>query len=115
MPEELRSEQIDVADERAAMEYAWEHGWTDGLPIVAPTPERVATFLDYAKLAPDALIGEYRVRNRGITAEKVAINAVMAGCKPEYLPVVIAAIEAVTDPVFKLNHIASTSSPWPAF
>ena len=115
MSKPLTSEHIDVADDAAAMEYAWAHGWSDGLPIVPPTPERVAHFLDHAGLAPSQLVGEYRVRNRGITAEKVAINAVMAGCKAEYLPVVLAATEAVTDPAFRLNHIASTSSPWPAF
>ena len=115
MSKALTSRQVDVDDAYAAMEYAWEQGWTDGLPIVPPTPERVTRFLEYAQLEPDELIGEYRVRNRGITAEKAAINSVMAGCKPEYMPVILAALEAVTDTEFHLNHIASTSSPWPAF
>ena len=112
---ELTSESIAVDDALSAMEYAWDQGWTDGLPIVPPTPALVRRFLDYAELDPGEVVGVYQVRNRAVTAEKVAINAVMAGCKPEYMPVVTAAIEAVTDPEFHLNHIASTSSPWPAF
>lgn len=112
---ELTSKFIAVDDALAAMEHAWESGWTDGLPIVPPTPDLVTRFLAYVGLDPDTIVGTYEVRNRAVTAEKIAINAVMAGCKPEYMPVVVAAIEAVTDPEFHLNHIASTSSPWPAF
>jgi hypothetical protein len=104
-----------VADEAAARRYAYEHGWTDGLPTVAATPERVAALLDHAGLASDHSVGEYHVRNREIPAEKVAINAVMAGCAPEHFPVVVAAIQALIDHDFHLNHIASTSSPYPLF
>jgi hypothetical protein len=104
-----------VADEQAAQKYAYEQGWTDGLPIVPATPERVATMLGHAGVAPEYLVGQYHVRNRIISAEKVAINAVMAGCAPEHFPVVTAAIEALTDDRFHLNHIASTSSPYPLF
>ncbi|MCH8194982.1 MAG: hypothetical protein IIB12_02805 [Chloroflexi bacterium] len=115
MAKPISSRQVEVDDAFAAMEHAWDQGWTDGLPIVPPTPDRVAAFLDYLQVEPDQVIGEYWVRNRGITAEKMAINSVMAGCKAEYMPVVVAALEALTDPEFRLNHIASTSSPWPAF
>jgi hypothetical protein len=111
----LLSQRVEVADELSAMEYAEKQGWTDGLPIVAPTPERVGAFLTYAGLEPDEEVGFYEIRNRRVNAEKVAINAVMAGCKPEYFPVVVAAIEAVMDHDFHTNHLASTSSPWPAF
>ena len=111
----LTSPRVKVSDDLAAMEHAWDQGWTDGLPIVPPTPERVEAFLNYAGLEPDYEIGKYSVRNRGISAEKIAINAVMAGCEPEYLPVVVAAVEGITDDDFHMNHMASTSSPWPAF
>jgi hypothetical protein len=109
------SQRRRVADEAAARDYAYEQGWTDGLPTVAATPERVAAFLEHAGLDPDHPVAHYEVRNRSIPAEKVAISAVMAGCKPEHFPVVVAAIEAVTDHAFHLNHIASTSSPYPFF
>src|SRR5205823_5729583 len=72
-------------------------GWTDGLPIVPPTEERVAAFLEAAGLAPDQVVAEYAVRRRVVRAEKVAINAVMAGCKPEYMPVVVAALQAMCE------------------
>lgn len=111
----LASQRVTVADDAAAQEYAYQQGWTDGLPIVAATPERVAAMLGHAKLAADQPVARYDVRNRTIAAEKVAINAVMAGCAPEHFPVVVAAIEAVTDHAFHLNHIASTSSPYPFF
>ncbi len=111
----LDTRDVTADSEVAAMEYAWAEGWTDGLPIIPPTPERVTAFLEYAGLDPDQEIGQYAVRNRGITAAKIASNAVMAGCRPEYMPVVVAAIEAITEPDFKMNHLASTSSPWPVF
>ena len=115
MTTDLGSNTVEVDDVYSAMEYAWDQGWTDGLPVVPPTPDRVRALLDHAQLGPGKVIGGYEVRNREITAEKVAINAVMAGCRPEYMPVVVAAVEAVTDEEFHLNHIASTSSPWPSF
>ena len=115
MSEPLTSEVVEVDSVSAAMDLAWEEGWTDGLPIVPPTADRVARFLEAGGREPGDIIGAYKVRNREINAEKVAINAVMAGCKPEFMPIVNAAIEAVTDEEFHMNHIASTSSPWPAF
>src|SRR6266536_3400694 len=84
----LLSQRVEVADEAAAMEYAERQGWTDGLPIVAPTPERVEAMLAFAGLAPEYEVGYYEIRNRRVSAEKVAVNAVMAGCRPEYFPVV---------------------------
>jgi len=111
----LASQRVTVSDEAAASAHAYQQGWTDGLPIVAATPERGAALLEHAKLEPEQAVARYDVRNRTVPAEKVAINAVMAGCAPEHFPVVIAAIEAVTDHAFHLNHIASTSSPYPFF
>lgn len=84
----------EYADESALLDDYHSRGWTDGLPVVAPTPERVAAFLGAAQLAPDVVLGEVPTRQVVVTAEHVAINAVMAGCRPEYMPVVVAAVRA---------------------
>lgn len=91
-----------------AMETCYELGWTDGLPVVPPTLERVETFLRYVQRAPEEVLGTIPERRRKITVGKVAANAVMAGCLPEYFPVVLAATEAMLDPLF--NLIAPSSS-----
>jgi len=85
-----------------AIERCYELGWTDGLPVVPPTAERVSQFIDYAGRPASEVVGEIPERRREITVGKVAANAVMAGCLPEYLPVVLAATEAMLDPVFNL-------------
>ena len=89
-------------DSLEAIEKCYELGWTDGLPVVPPTQARVDQFLDLAGLADSDVVGEIPERRRKITAGNVAANAVMAGCLPEYLPVVMAATEAMLDPVFNL-------------
>ena len=89
-------------DVSEAIETCYALGWTDGLPVVPPTVERVETFLNYMQCAPDAVLGTIPERRRVVTASKVAANAVMAGCRPEYMPVVMAATEAMLDPVFNL-------------
>jgi hypothetical protein len=91
-----------------AIEACYDLGWSDGLPVVPPTVERVAAFIAFAKRDPQELLGSLPERRRDITVEKVAANAVMAGCKPEYFPVVLAATEAMLDPDF--NLIAPSSS-----
>lgn len=85
-----------------AVERCYELGWTDGLPVVPPTVERVAEFLAAAGREAAEVIGELPERRRVITADKVAANGVMAGCRPEYLPVVLAAVEAMLAPEFNL-------------
>ena len=82
------SEVFEVLDAAEANELYQRNGWTDGLPIVPPTEDAVARFLAAAKLDAANVIGVEPVRRRSITAEKVAIAAVMAWCLPEYLPVV---------------------------
>ena len=91
-----------------AIERCYEFGWTDGLPVVPPTLERVNQFLDFAGRPPDEVLGEIPERRREITVAKTAANAVMAGCLPEYFPVVLAATEAMLAPEF--NLIAPSSS-----
>ncbi len=77
------------------------------MPVVPPTQEAVDEFLSAAKLQPDAVIAAMPSRKVALTAEKVAINSVMAGCKPEYMPVIVAVMKALATPEFGLHHAAS--------
>lgn len=109
---QLMSERIGVSgSENAALELAWERGWTDGLPIVTPTEERTIAFLETLGLEPDQVIAQIPPRWADATVEKVVINSIMAGCRPEYVPVVIAAIEAIADQEFNLYGIQATTNP----
>ena len=90
----LHASQHEYGSEDQLLEDYFERGWTDGLPIVPPTPDKVAAFLDYAGLKPEDVLGEVPTREVVVTAEHAAINAVMAGCKVEYMPVVEAAVRA---------------------
>jgi hypothetical protein len=108
---ELRSQTYDVADAWAWLEMAYERRWTDGLPVAPPTPERVQAVLDYLQRDPQEVIGLVPPREGVATIEKIAINCVMAGCKPEYVPVVLAALEAMLEPPFNLNGVQTTTNP----
>jgi len=88
-----------------------ERGWTDGLPIVPPTEDAVAEFLTQTDRDPREIVGVLPPRQGEATVEKIAANAVMAGCRPEYFPVVLAAIEALADPLFNLDSIQATTHP----
>jgi hypothetical protein len=105
----LSSTAYEVADDAQANELYQRNGWTDGLPIVAPTESRVREFVQAAALTPDAVVGVEPVRRRRITAEKIAIAAVMSGCLPEYMPVVVAIVKAMCEPQFGL-HGSSAST-----
>ena len=109
MAPRLESPRHEIVDAFAAQELFHERGWTDGLPIVPPTPNAVQACLDRALLTPDHLIGIEPVRHRAVTAEKVAINAVMAGCLPEHFPVVVTAMTAMLSEPFLL-HGATAST-----
>ena len=87
----------------------YRRGWTDGLPIVPPTPERYRTLV--GDLDPDALIGLVEPRLGRATIGKVVANAVMAGCRPEHVPVVVAATRAMCDPRFNLKALQATTHP----
>src|SRR5262245_44998177 len=100
---------VDVPDPSAALAACYENGWTDGQPA-GPPPSK----LGYAVLAagpwkPGEVLLHEPVRDRAVTAEKAAINAVMAGCRPEYFPVVGAALLAVGDPAFELHGPATST------
>jgi hypothetical protein len=97
-PASLTSARHTVADLAEAVELCFERGWSDGLPVVPPTPDRVAAMLDGAGVAPDHTVTHIAHRAVTVTAEKVAVNAVLAGCRPEYMPVVLAIVRALGDP-----------------
>ncbi|HXQ20607.1 MAG TPA: hypothetical protein VN812_02960 [Candidatus Acidoferrales bacterium] len=97
------------ADVETFLDFAERRGWGDGLPLIPPTAERVQAMLDVVAEAPDVVAGIVEPQRGEATIEKVAINAVMAGCKPEYFPVVIAAIRAVCDPRFNLYALNTTT------
>lgn len=105
----MNASRLEFANWDEAQEYYLEQGLTDGLPIVPPTPAKVQAMLDYVGLAPDAVIGTETIRRKRFTAEKLAINAVMAGCNPEYFPAVVAAIAAACERSFNF-HASSTST-----
>jgi hypothetical protein len=94
--------------EREVGERFYRRGWTDGLPIVAPTLYRVREMLRHGSLAPEASLGEMEPLRGVATAEKLAANSVMAGCRPEYFPVVLAATRALLDPAFNLRGVQTT-------
>lgn len=99
----LASTTYDLADFQAVQERFHASGWTDGLPIVPPTPDAVEDHLAAALLQPDHLVGVEPVRARSITAEKLAVNSVMAGCRPEQFPVVVTAVTAMLAEPFQLH------------
>lgn len=92
----------------------FENRWSDGLPIVPPTKEAVKWMLTGTSRSPSEVLGKVAIKNGTATIEKIAINSVMAGAKPEYLPIIIAAMEALLDKNYDLNHMqASTGSNTP--
>ena len=99
----LNSKRYAVDDMVAAQEFCHSRGWTDGLPIVPPTAEAVQACLDWVLMPPDHLVGVEPVRERAITAEKLAVNAVMAGCLPMHFPVTVAAFTAMLEEPFMLH------------
>lgn len=90
----MTTPQLEYDDPTALLEDYFERGWTDGLPVVPPTPEVVDRFLRTAGIGPDEVIGTVPTREVTVTAELAAVNAVMAGCRPEYFPAVLAALRA---------------------
>ncbi len=93
-PSALRADQHHYGSHDELLEDYFERGWTDGLPIVPPTPEKVGAFLAAAGLDAADILGEVPTREVVVTAEHAATNAVMAGCRPEYMPAVVAALRA---------------------
>ncbi len=105
----LISRQVTFGEDEDEFEAIYERGWSDGLPVVPPTRERVLRMLAGTTRDPQEVLGLCPPNLIALTIEKVAINAVMAGCKPEYLPVVLAAVEAALDPAFAMHGVLATT------
>jgi hypothetical protein len=105
----IRSREVEVPALTDSIEYCYERGWSDGLPVVPPSAERIYRMLQATRRAPDEVLGRMPPLLTECTVEKVAINAVLAGCKPEYLPTVLAAVEAALDPAFCLHGLLATT------
>jgi hypothetical protein len=105
----LSSRRVELADLEDEHEAMFDRGWTDGLPVVPPTPERVLRMLRGTPRAPGDVVATVPPDLVECTVEKVAVNAVMAGCLPEHLPVVLAALEAACTEEFALHGLLATT------
>ena len=106
---QLISDIHETADLESAVEYCYQQNWTDGLPVIPPTPKAVERILRYLQREPQDIIGIMPPRDGVVTIEAVAVNCVMAGCRPEYVPLVIAALEAILEERFNLNGVQTTT------
>jgi len=107
----LGSRRIEVASAEDVMEMMFNRGWTDGLPVIPPTEERVLAMLQGTSRAPDDVVATIPPDLVDATVEKIAIAAVMAGCKPEYLPWVLTAVEAACTDEFNMHGLLATTMP----
>jgi hypothetical protein len=103
--------ELDVGSPEDVDDYFYARRWTDGLPIVAPTPEGVARMVATGGLPADELIAVLMPRRGRATVRTLAVNAVMAGCRPEYFPAIIAATRAIAAPEYNLYGIQATTNP----
>ena len=111
-----RAALIEVPGDLAELNrFFLERRWSDGLPVIPPTAERVADMLHHTHRAPDEVVAKIAPAFGAATVECIAINAVLAGCYPEYLPVLIAAAEAIAAPEFNLQGIQATTNPAAVF
>ena len=104
---------IDLNDEEPESIYELfeKRGWGDGLPLVAPTIERVAETLSHVEASEEEVIAVLPPRGGSATYRDVAVNAVLAGCKPEYFPVLVAAVKALGDQRINLRGVNTTTHP----
>ncbi|MDP6978251.1 MAG: thioredoxin family protein [Myxococcota bacterium] len=105
----LVSRRIELARLEDEIEAMYDRGWSDGLPLVPPTEQRVIAMLEGTTRSPDEIVADIPPDLVPCTVEKVAINAVMAGCRPEYLPVVLAAVEAACTDTFNMHGLLATT------
>ena len=103
--------ELELTDEESFLDYAYEKGWTDGLPVVPPTLARVARMIAAAPQGQLDSLGLIEPRGGEATIERIAINAVMAGCKPEYLPTILAAVSLLARPEMNTGAMQATTSP----
>ncbi|MGB3437652.1 MAG: hypothetical protein WBA97_02770 [Actinophytocola sp.] len=109
----LTSAAVEAADEQAVRDLFTQRGWGDGLPVVPPTPERVARFVEASGVAPDAVIGTLPEQGRVLTCEKIAVNAVAAGCREEYMSVLLAIVRALSTERFCLHSTTISGATTP--
>jgi len=107
----LRSRKVELAELEDEFEAMWDRGWTDGLPLVPPSEKRVLAMLGGTTRNPEEIVAVVPPDLVPCTVEKVAVNAVMAGCKPEYLPVVLTAVEAACTDEFNMHGLLATTMP----
>ena len=105
----LRARRVEIAPSDDVHEFLFDQGFTDGLPVVPPTPERVLRMLGGTRRDPQSVVVTIPPNMAPATVEKIAVNAVLAGCKPEHLPVVIAALEAVCTDEFNIHGVMATT------
>jgi hypothetical protein len=105
----LKSRRVTIGEDEDEHEAMFARGWSDGLPLVPPTEERVLRMLDGTSRDPQGVLGLVPPDLAQATVEKIAVNAVMAGCNPEYLPVVLAAVEAVLEEQFAMHGVLATT------
>ena len=105
----LRARRVELATLEDEFEGMYARGWSDGLLLVPPTPQRVLAMLEGTTRSPDEIVAVVPPDLVECTVEKVAINAVMAGCKPEYLPVVLTALEAACTDEFNMHGLLATT------
>ncbi|MEZ5909213.1 MAG: thioredoxin family protein [Hyphomicrobiaceae bacterium] len=105
----FKSRKVEIGEYEDEHEACFERDWTDGLPVVPPTQVRVRRMLEGTLRQPGEVLGAMPPDYQPCTVEKVAVNAVMAGCKPEYMPVLLAAVEAVLDDAFCLHGVIATT------
>jgi hypothetical protein len=109
--ESLRARRVELAPLEDEIEAGYQRGWSDGLPLVPPTAERVLAMLQGTSRKPDEIVASVPPDLVECSVEKVAINAVMAGCTPEYLPVVLACVEAACTDAFNIHGLLATTMP----
>ena len=105
----LRARRVDIGEADDPFEFMFDQGLTDGLPVIPPSSERVMRMLTGTKRAAQEVVATVPPNLAPVTIEKISINAVMAGCKPEYLPVIIATIEAVCTDEFNMHGVLATT------
>jgi len=107
--ERLRSRRVELGSQEDPVEATYARGWSDGLPVVPPTPERVLRMVGGTPRDPGEVVAVVPPDLVECTVEKAAVNAVMAGCQPEYLPVVLAALEAACTDQFNIHGVLATT------
>ena len=108
----LVSKRVEVAEDAEAInDFYYQKGWTEGFPIVCPTEERVLRMLEYTDRPPEEVVAQLGPVYADATVEKIAINGVMAGCLPQHMPVLIAAVQVIGDRDFNLYGVQTTTNP----